>query len=283
MTTKKKKLLTAALSVLLVAALAVGATLAYLSTRTNIETNTFTFAENIRALLTEPNWDPDNGLELVPGAEIPKDPQITNTSNNGVDVYASIRLEFVDGAGVALSATDMTKLMTLISVNWNIANWTIADAAMEDKTEQIWIYEGKIAPAFTTTPLFDKVTILDTVTPDELEWLAGKFNHTAACYEFGTCACTPTIVHDKRCAVNNDVPGPCDCTPTTRHQDGCPAWIGSLKGDCTCPMVEGLGGFSIVVQGGVVQADAFDALAVPNTAARTALVDVFATPAPPAP
>ena len=281
MTIKKKKLLTAALSMLLVAALAVGATLAYLSTRTNIETNTFTFAENIRALLTEPNWDPDNGLELVPGAEIPKDPQITNTSNNGVDVYASIRLEFVDGAGVALSATDMTKLMGLISVNWNNANWTIADTAMANKTEQIWIYEGKLAPAFTTTPLFDKVTILDTVTPDELEWLAGKFNHVAACYAFGACTCgTPVTIHHSRCATNNTPAGACDCDAVTTHANGCPAWIGSLTGTCTCAMVEGLGGFSIVVQGGVVQAEAFDDLAAPNADARTALVAVFATTPP---
>jgi len=280
MTTSKKKLLTAALSALLVAAIAVGGTLAYLSTRTNIETNTFTFAENVRALLTEPNWDPDEALDLVPGMEIDKDPQITNTSNNGVDLYASIKLEFVDGAGVALNATDMTKLMTLISINWDNANWSIADAAMANKTDQIWIYGGKIAPAYTTTPLFDKVTILDTVTPDELEWLAGKFNHVAACYVFGTCACTPVTIHHSRCATNNTPAGACDCNAVTKHADGCPAWIGSLTGTCTCAMVDGLGGFSIIVQGGVVQADAFGGANAPNTAARQALVDVFATTPP---
>jgi len=303
MSIKKKKLLTVALSVLLVAAIAVGATLAYLSTRTNIETNTFTFAENVRALLTEPNWDPDDARDLVPGMEIAKDPQITNTSNNGVDEYAAIKLVFVDGANKPLNEADMTKLMGLISINWSSATWTIADPATSNKTEQIWIYEGKLLPAYTTTPLFDKVTILDTVTPDELEWLAGIFDHKPACYEFGACACTPDKIHHKNCdlfknpantadAIKGVAKGgalggrTCDCTEVgLRHKDGCPAWIGSLKADCGCTMTGGLGGFSIVVQGGVVQADAFEDLPAPNAAAKQALVGVFATtpPTPPAP
>jgi len=291
-TVKKKRNLTIVLSLLLVAAIAVGATLAYLFSKTEIEENTFTFAENVRGSLSEPSWDPEDAEELVPGAEIPKDPMITNISNNGVDEYASIKLVFVDGADAPLSAADMTKLMTLIAIDWNNTDWTISDAAMTDKTEQIWYYNGKLAPAFTTAPLFSKITILDTVTPDELEWLAGKFNHVDSCYDFGTCACTPDNIHHKNCALFDGVNTPaaikgvakggtlggktCDCTAVgLRHKDGCPAWIGNLNGNCSCTMTDGLGGFTIVVQGGVVQADAFDGLSSPNAAAQTALVDVF--------
>ena len=293
MTLKKKRNLTILLSLVLVAAIAAGATLAYLSSKTEIIPNTFTFAENVRGLLTEPEWDPDEALELVPGAEIPKDPMITNISNNGVDEYASIKLIFVDGADAPLNDADMTKLMTLIAIDWNNTDWTIADATMTDKTEQIWCYNGKLAPAYTTAPLFTKITILDTVEPEELEWLAGIFNHADSCYDFGACACTPDNLHHKNCAlfanpantaaaVKGVAKGgtlggeTCDCTAVgLRHQDGCPAWIGNLTGNCNCTLAGGLGGFTIVVQGGVVQADAFEGLSSPNAAAQVALVDVF--------
>ena len=267
-TVNNKKRLTIALSIALVLAIALGGTLAYLFAQTNIESNVFTFAENVKGLLTEPKWDPEEAEDLVPGMIIDKDPQITNISNNGVDVYTSIKLVFTDGAGETLSEADMTKLMGLIEINYSSA-WTIADADYEDMPEQIWLYNSILAPAYTSTPLFTTVTIKYDVTPEELNWLAGIYNHEAECFAFGTCACTPTVIHHKNCAIHDD--DDCDCTPTSRHQNGCPAWIGSLTGDCECEMVDGLGGFIIVVHGGIVQADAFDDLAD----ATAALIAVF--------
>ncbi len=279
---KKRKALIIVLSLVLVAAVAVGGTLAYLSSLTNEEENVFTFADNVSADLDEPSWNPKDAEDLVPGKEIPKDPMLTNTSSNKVDEYGAIKVSFVDGAGVLLKEADMTKLLGLITIDWNTDDWTIADAEMTDKTVQVWYYNDILAPAYQTTPLFETVTINQDITPDELAWLAGKLlpegvEHDEDCYVYGTCDCDVTYIHDDNCALmleedpdaattpegeTTDAGNTCDCHPAERHENGCPALIGTLIEDCKhAELMTGLSGFTINVQGAVVQADAFDSAA----------------------
>jgi hypothetical protein len=196
---KKDKKRFAVLSLLLALVVAAGLTAAYLFTKTEPLTNEFTFAENIDAKLTEPGWtdgDPDSddpndwpgwkqAQNLVPGKVVPKDPQITNTSENGVSEWVAIRLVFTDGDSVPLSGTDdaadryIGKLLSLIEIDWNTADWQLADPAMADKVTQVWAYKYELVPDETTPPLFNTVTIKDSVTPAELAWLRdhlGGFN-----------------------------------------------------------------------------------------------------------
>lgn len=79
----KKRMLLIVLSVVLVAAAAVGATLAYFSA-TKTATNTFTVG-NVKIDLTEPNWVSSGSVdapEVYPGEPLAKDPTITNTGAN---------------------------------------------------------------------------------------------------------------------------------------------------------------------------------------------------------
>lgn len=73
----KKKLVAGIAAVCLVATLGVGATLAYYTSTTEEVKNTFTVG-NVKIDLLEPEWKPDNGLTLYPGASVPKNPFITN-------------------------------------------------------------------------------------------------------------------------------------------------------------------------------------------------------------
>jgi len=204
MKAKNKKRLTIALSAILVAAIAVGATLAYLSARTETVENVFTFVDNIKGYLSEPTWDPDEALNLTPGAFIPKDPQITNTSENGVVEYAAIKLTFLNGAGEIISDTtpdDMATLLDLIVIEWG-GSWTRVDGD-ETSAEQIWVYNYTLPQGVTTDPLFYSVTIKD-ITSQEQMWLRGDYGHDEGCYEAGAhdgALCTITWRHHEKCAI----------------------------------------------------------------------------------
>ena len=283
--------LIAALSVTLVLVISAGLTLAWLFNRTEDAVNVFTFADNIRAELDEPSWDPIEGENLVPGAEIAKDPQITNTSKNGVNEYAAIKITFQRGDGTTLTEEETERLLSLITIDWS-SNWTLIDGAA-NSPEQIYRFNEALSPNVTSDPLFYKVTINDDVSSEDHLWLAGDYGHTEDCYVLGEHdpeVCTITYRHHERCAIygqdgaenveqGGELDGlTCDCTPSVIHDSECPALIGTIPkneaGEFTCghtELVSGLGGFNIKIEGAVVQADAFETL----TEADAALISLF--------
>jgi len=152
----------------------VGGTLAYLTTTTETRVNNFTFLgdSDINATLTEPAWDPAKGLNLTPGTVVPKDPIITNTSTNNLEVYAAMRVTFKNGSGVTLTSVEHTRLMTLVTINWaTSATWTPVGTA---GPVTIYNYTTKLASTGATSvtaPLFTTVTINSNVTTADMEWL----------------------------------------------------------------------------------------------------------------
>lgn len=104
---KKKNLLMMALSLCMVAVIAVGGTLAYMTATDTKLTNTFEFAHNIQVSLTE-NWTTAdkvadetatavgedagyNYTNVVPGQELHKEPTISVTT--GVKAYVFVRVD----------------------------------------------------------------------------------------------------------------------------------------------------------------------------------------------
>ncbi len=270
MTKRKKKGLVAILSVMLVLVIAAGLTLAWLFNMTEEVENVFTFADNIRAELTEPSWDEENGKNLVPGAVIDKDPQITNTSKNAVDEYAAIKITFERGDGTILTEEETEKLLGLITIDWS-SNWTLIGDGTSVSPEQIYRFNEILSPNVTSDPLFYSVTINDDVTSEELLWLAGDYGHEESCYvprDHDEDVCTITYRHHERCAIYG-LSGKeyvaeggtlsdqtCDCIPSVIHDSQCPALIGTIDGSCGhTELKDGLGGFNIRVQGAVVQAE----------------------------
>ena len=87
----KKKILTIALCVALVAALVVGASIAYFTDTDNTVTNVLNIG-NVHITLTEPNWDPDENL-LMPGVPVAKDPTI-HVEDDSQPCYLFVELTF---------------------------------------------------------------------------------------------------------------------------------------------------------------------------------------------
>lgn len=109
----KRKITLVALSLALIAILAVGGTLAYF-VDADSKTNTFTVG-NVDITLTEPNWDTSGSVdapEVYPGEKLAKDPTVTNIGKNPCFVRVKVtgweclapadkityRTDYVDGA-----------------------------------------------------------------------------------------------------------------------------------------------------------------------------------------
>lgn len=253
---KKKKKITAVLSIVLVAVIAIGATLAYLATKTDEESNVFTFAENIKAGLDEPNWDPDDAGNLIPGYEVRKDPMITNLSDNGVDEYVALKITFTRGDGTTLSDAETARLLSCLTVTWN-SSWSLKSGTATSAV-QVYVYQNALSTGEVTDPVFSSVTINSDISDADYAWLAGIVtNHTDDCYEYTTAhdpaQCTITYKHHANCASLTG--GTCDCTPAQQHESDCPALTGTLKASCSHTVPgNAISGFQIKVQGAAVQA-----------------------------
>lgn len=198
----KKKVLAALLCLVLVGG-TIGGTLAYLNIVTNTRTNVFTFA-GISAELLEPKWDaqtgteadangdtiPDKAVNMLPGHDVDKDPQIHNTSS--IDEYVAIRVTFQNGGGDTLTQAQMDVLMSIITIRsgstgsytngFNTTDWTIR-AGDTGKPVQIWYYTGGansgVVKALTasdntdvTNPLFDNILVKSGANDNaNLRWL----------------------------------------------------------------------------------------------------------------
>lgn len=174
MTKTKKRNVIVALA--LVALLAIGGTLAYLTATTNTKENTFTMGKGITGITEEPNWKDENGLKFTPGKVIAKDPQIKNTSSTDVDpvyVAATLTYQVSDGNGgwtdVEFAALDnfidIQKIVTPAKDNvpavyedgFNVGTegetWTLSNDMKKA------YYNTTLASQKTTSTIFDAVKI----------------------------------------------------------------------------------------------------------------------------
>lgn len=150
------------------AAVAVGGSLAYL-TATDDVTNSFTvekaLAENISVI--EPNWNPADGVNIVPTQTVSKDPQLENDSD--IPVFAIMQVS-VPYANVATAAADGTVQpatpQELFSYTVN-EGWTESGTGQlsDDGSQMVHTYlmperlaAGKVSPS-----LFDEVTLVNAI------------------------------------------------------------------------------------------------------------------------
>lgn len=155
---KKKSIVSIVVAVCLAAVAVVGATLAYFTDTTQEVVNTFTVG-NVDIDLTEPNWNPDNGKNLYPGAEVPKNPMITNTGEG--DGYIVMKV-----AGM-----DTMAAQGFLAV-YDAANWDLVDADGNKLSSEgnalvdgYYVYnKGALAAGDTTPALFDKVVLSEEAT-----------------------------------------------------------------------------------------------------------------------
>ena len=169
---QKKNVLTMALSVSLVGVIAVGGTLAYLTSTTETVTNTFTGSAGIAMTLDEAKVGPDGqaiegpGAErvkenkysnILPGVEYDKDPTVTlNTVPTG-GVYVFARIE-----GLDTTEADKYTVSADLSEQWS----KVSDG---DGADGIYVYIGEDADAdiVTGTGALDDIFEHVTFTYDQ--------------------------------------------------------------------------------------------------------------------
>ena len=148
----KKKVLVLAVSVCLVAILAIGGTLAYF-TDTDEETNTFTVG-NVDITLTEPNWEgsgSQDAPEVYPGEPLAKDPTVQNTGKN--PCFVRIKVTGLDCLAPAGNITYRTDYVTgKLGDNWKL------------HTDGYFYYNKVLEVGATTDALFDQIVIPTDLT-----------------------------------------------------------------------------------------------------------------------
>ncbi|MBQ7836703.1 MAG: hypothetical protein IJ389_05560 [Clostridia bacterium] len=163
-----KKILLTTLSLVLVAALAIGGTLAYLTDR-DAKTNVFTIG-NVDIRLNE---DFAHGSELIPGVDITKKPTITNTGKNDAWVWATIAIP------AALDSDDASKNVVHFNYNadsvaegkWNWmkdGEWNIDTVTIDGVKYNLYIvcYDTVLTPGVTTEDVIYKVYMDDHIDID---------------------------------------------------------------------------------------------------------------------
>lgn len=167
----KKKILTAALAVCMLATLVIGVSLAYF-TDTESKTNTFTVG-NVDITLTEPNWlgDSADAVRLIPGKTIAKNPTI-KVAQSSQTAYTFMKVQL---------SPDFQKLITDWATAQNVSNpkevisdWfssTVKPKIMAANIEEGYVILGVLSPkaAGESVTYFDEVTVPETVTQDMIK------------------------------------------------------------------------------------------------------------------
>ena len=113
--------------------------------------------------LTEDEWNPEEGEDLIPQAVIPKNPEVTNTGS--LDAWVFLRVSIpVRNISVVdpdtqrkLSAAD-TELFTFEpDGNWEL----VSEVVSADTAEYVYGYETTVAPGESTTELFREVKLVN--------------------------------------------------------------------------------------------------------------------------
>lgn len=120
---KRKKLFSMVAALGLVATIGIGATLAYLSDKVDPIVNTFTVGD-VDITLTEPDWDPEDAKDLTTGAEVSKNPIVTNTGANEAYILLSVNgMDKMAGKGFEC---------VYDQANWQLVNADGTNRVVED-------------------------------------------------------------------------------------------------------------------------------------------------------
>ena len=174
----KRRILAISMSLVIVAILAIGATLAYF-TDTKTATNTFTMG-NVNIKLDETNVnDPDgdrvtsNEYNVYPGAVVEKDPTVHNVGANGAYIRATVNVSnWMNLVGAYYPDFEPTYpnegykaalnlLVGELGEGWSVVGVKAGDVFTIGQFDAKFVlkYDGVLASGADTTAMFKEVTI----------------------------------------------------------------------------------------------------------------------------
>lgn len=190
---KKRSIFTAVLSLALVGVIAAGATLAYMTAKTDTKTNVFTAGTALTGAIKETTFDganygearnqttidadallvaPTLGINqaknITPGRVISKDPQVKNTSATGTGASAWIAIKLTATfPNTSDSAAALAEIEKIANVDWNTAKWgpKVTDGA----GNVYFFYQTPVDPQAQTDPLFTTVTVKSNAAVSDLK------------------------------------------------------------------------------------------------------------------
>lgn len=136
----------------------------------------FAGAQGMQAVLTEPSWEPDKGLLVLPGTRLLKDPQVTNTSALDMDELVALKVEFVYAGdsgerkkGERLTEEDMKLVSRVFDIDYNAddakkSDWIRFKGESGEDVRQCFYYKKVLKRQLpekgeTTIPLFTQVKV----------------------------------------------------------------------------------------------------------------------------
>lgn len=202
---RNKTKMTAVIALLLVCLLAVGGTIAYLTTHSTLK-NTFTVGDIGEIDPTEPNPDPDpdhsidtdetklkgnlyephwkDGAKLSPGATVAKDPYVgVGAGSEPCDVYVYVTNEMVNNNKMYFKMNAGWSAVEATSVQVGDATYYTGglfkydaglDASEKEKPENAW----------TETPLFSNIIVSEDANIDDFKVKAEGSNTTITVQAF---------------------------------------------------------------------------------------------------
>ena len=183
----KKKLMTV-LALVLVIAMSVAGTYAYLTSQDTV-TNTFTVGD-VKIKLDEAKANPDgslaagdervdaNSYKLLPGHEYAKDPTVTVLSGSESS-YVKMTVTFSKAAELDAIFDPNGANMTSIFNGYDSANWiykgNTEDTTANTRTYEFWYKETVAAPNgdVALDALFDSITVPGGIKNDQLKTIEG--------------------------------------------------------------------------------------------------------------
>lgn len=169
----------------LVAAISVGATLAYLQTTMDTKENKFISSQKINGELEEKNWEDagdigeDGTWDYLPNEVHGKDPKISITPDS-VDAYIAMKVDFIDEKGEKISYEDFSEKYAKLSSGegaYAEANPDFSRAWKDLSTQanlgpsKFFVFNemlsNKLGHDTTTETLFDYVKVNSTVVANK--------------------------------------------------------------------------------------------------------------------
>lgn len=173
---RKKSHIVIIICLSLIFGITIAGSLAFLTSKTETEANSFTVGE-IAIELKEPMWSaqadsnkngiPDKAENLSPAEAVVKDPKVTNTGINNAYVYLRVRVPkepvaYADSNGKVVRI-DSDKPIELFSYAVN-NGWTEFMKDDNNKyTDYYYYYDEVLAPSDTSVTLFDQVVFADAI------------------------------------------------------------------------------------------------------------------------
>lgn len=113
--------------------------------------------------IEEPGWKPENGTGLVPCGEVTKDPTAVNTGKNDAWIFLKVRVPVKEIILVDPETKRKQPAQEMALFSFEAAkDWELVEKSQKDGFEEsIYGYQSVVKPGERTTPLFERVVLVN--------------------------------------------------------------------------------------------------------------------------